>query len=101
MKSATPLTLHETKKSSHLKSITHNIPQCPVILQDIHELQTVSLANLIIRRVMCGCDFDGTCPKGHVNGEGICDDGQTAGDEGMFRKLSVKMLLIVMKMGRF
>ncbi len=100
MNSATPLTQHETKRSSHLKSITHNILQRPIILQDIHKLQVVSLANLIIRRVMCGCDFDGTCSKGHVNCEGICDDGQTAGDEGVFRKFSVKMLiyLFVIKM---
>ena len=46
--------------------------QRAVIVQDIDERQVVALAHIIVVRVVCWRDLDGTRAERHVNGNGVC-----------------------------
>jgi hypothetical protein len=49
-------------------------------------------AHIVVIRIMSGSDLDSSCSKGHIDENGIRNDGNTAVKEGMQRKFSMKML---------
>mmetsp|Transcript_19511 Transcript_19511/g.40139 ORF Transcript_19511/g.40139 Transcript_19511/m.40139 type:complete len:427 (+) Transcript_19511:3803-5083(+) len=55
------------------------------------EFQFVSLSTFVVIGIMCRCDLNSTCTKGHVDQDGIQDNGDLASRKGMNNVLSVQM----------
>lgn len=68
--------------------------ECPVIIQNIDEVQLMPHSNFVIVYVVGGRNFHCSCPKVHVDCDGVRHDWEAAVDEWVEDKFAMKMLRI-------
>ena len=82
-----------------LKPCTTNLETLPgagiegsVVVEDVDEREVMTDSNLIIISIMCRGNLDSSSTELHVDNNGVRDDWDSAVDERMNGKFSVKML---------
>ena len=66
--------------------------ECSVVVEDVDERKVVTDSDLVIVPIMCGGDLDGSGAELHIDDYRVGDYRDSAIDERMDGKFSVKML---------
>jgi hypothetical protein len=64
----------------------------PIIVHEVDKLEVVPHPALVIVLVMCWRNLHSTSTEGHVDGDGVGDDGNAAVDERVDGELAMEVL---------
>lgn len=63
-----------------------------IVIEQVYEFQIVSFSTFVIVVIVSGSDLDGSGTEGHVDSDGVGDDGESTIEEGVFDEFTVEVL---------
>jgi hypothetical protein len=79
-------------KGTHLEPLTRMMIQGSIVVEDVDKVELVPHAYVIIVRIVRRSDFHSSCPKRHIDHDGVGNDWHAAIKERMLGEFSVQVL---------